>query len=99
MFFLSSADIFKNIFPKKILSIIPSECLVQAQLIWGQTVCKTYQQTTLVDKELTIKPSKCSVILHEHNLMVNLNGDLLVLKPYRFFPKTNPNILDSEDYE
>ena len=60
-FFLSSADFFQNQLFRKILSGIPSECqtdLIQIRpnilsgLIWVQSVCKGYQQTTLVGKEL-----------------------------------------------
>ena len=57
--FLSSADFFQNkIFPK-ILSGIPSECQtdwiqirpdILSGLIRVQTVCKNYQQTTLVGR-------------------------------------------------
>ena len=59
--FLSSADFFQNYFLKKILSGIPSECQTvwtltrpddSSGLVWVQTVCQGYQQTTLVDKEL-----------------------------------------------
>ena len=59
--FLSSADFFQNLFFEKILSGIPSECqsvwtLIRPDdssgLIWVQTVCQSYQQTTLVDKVL-----------------------------------------------
>ena len=55
---LSSADFFE-----KILSGIPFECqtdLIQIRpdilsgLIYVQTVCKSYQQTTLGDKEFTL---------------------------------------------
>ena len=55
--FLSSADFFKIIF-LNLLSGIPLECqtvwiqirpYVLLGLIWVQTVCKSYQQTTLVD--------------------------------------------------
>ena len=52
--FLSSADFFQNQRFRKILSGIPSEC----QTVWIQirpdkmTVCKCYQQTTLVVREL-----------------------------------------------
>ena len=54
--FLSSADFFQNQLFRKILSGIPSECQivfiqirpdVLSGLIWVQTVCKSYQQTTL----------------------------------------------------
>ena len=59
---LLSADFFQNPFFLKILSQILSECQtvciqirpdVLSGLIWVQTVCKSYQQTTLVNKELT----------------------------------------------
>ena len=59
--FLSSAGFFKIIFFEKILSGIPSKCqteMIQTRpdlsldLIWVQSVCKGYQQTTLVDREL-----------------------------------------------
>ena len=58
---LSSADFFQNRLFRKILSGIHSQCQtvwiqirpdVVSSLIWVQTVCKSYQQTTLVDKEL-----------------------------------------------
>ena len=63
--FLSSADIFQNQLFRKILSGIQSECQivwiqiwpdVLSGLIWVQTVCKSYQQTTLGDKELNDLP-------------------------------------------
>ena len=59
--FLSSADFFQNQLFEKFLSGIPSECQTvwtlirpddSSGLIWVQTVCQGYQQTTLVDKEL-----------------------------------------------
>ena len=59
--FLSSADFFQNQFFLKILSGIPPECQtvwiqirpdILSGLVWVKTVCKSYQQTTLVDKEL-----------------------------------------------
>ena len=52
---------FQNQLSQKILSGMPSECqtvCIQIRLnvllgrIWFQTVCKSYQQTTLVGKEL-----------------------------------------------
>ena len=43
MLFFLSADFFSG---------IPSECLTVWKLIWFQTVCKSYQQMTLVSKEL-----------------------------------------------
>ena len=58
--FLSSADFFQNQLFGKIISGIPSECQtvwnqirpdVLSGLIWVQTVCEGYQQTTLVGKE------------------------------------------------
>ena len=54
--FLSSGDFFQ-----KILSGMPSECQIvwvqirpdiSSGLIWVQTVCKSYQQTTQEDHEL-----------------------------------------------
>ena len=63
--FLSSAIFFfQNQLFRKILSGIPSECQrvwiqirpnILSGLVWIQTVCKGYQQTTPVDKELIIK--------------------------------------------
>ena len=59
--FLSSAIFFQNRLFRKILSEIPSECQkvwirirpdFLSGLIWVQTVCKSYQQTALGDKEL-----------------------------------------------
>ena len=59
--FLTSADFFQNQFFRKILSGILSECQTDwtlirpddsSGLIWVQTVCQNYQQTSLVDKEL-----------------------------------------------
>ena len=56
---LSSADFFQNQLFRKITSGIPSECQtdwiqirpdIMSGLIWVQTVCKSYQQTTLGDK-------------------------------------------------
>ena len=71
--FLSSADIFKINFLKKNFSGIPSECqtvwiLIRSDdtsgLIWVQTDCQDYQQTTLVDmyKELTKIEVKWAVV-------------------------------------
>ena len=58
--FSPSADFFLNQLFRKILLGIPSEChslkldqVWYAGLIWVQTVCKGYQQMTLVGKELT----------------------------------------------
>ena len=60
--FLSSADFLQGHFLKKKLSEIPSESQtvwnhirpnVLSGLIWVQTVCKGYQQKTLVSKELS----------------------------------------------
>ena len=57
--FLSSADFFQNQLFLKILSGVPSECqtvwiLIRPNFLSGlilvQTVCKGYQQTTLIDK-------------------------------------------------
>ena len=57
MLFLSSADLFQNHFFRKIISGMPSQCQtvwiqikpdVLLGLIWVQTVCKSYQQITLV---------------------------------------------------
>ena len=54
-FLLSSADFFQNQLFRKILSGTPSECQtvwtqirtdILSVLIWVQTVCKGYQQTT-----------------------------------------------------
>ena len=58
---LSSADFFQNQLFRAILSGIPSEFQmvwiqtrpdVLSCLIWVRIVCKSYQQTTLVGKEL-----------------------------------------------
>ena len=60
----SSADFFQNQLFRKTLSGIPSECQtvwiqikpgILLGLIWVQTVCKCYQQTTPVGKELIYK--------------------------------------------
>ena len=70
--FLSSADFFQNQLVRKILSGIPSECqIVWIQirpdillgLIWVQSICKSYQQTTLGDKELNTQ-SHSSMFFH-----------------------------------
>ena len=62
--FLSSADFFSKSTFQKIISGIPSECQtdwiqmgpgILSSLIWIQSVCKGYEQTTLVDKELRNK--------------------------------------------
>ena len=64
MLFLSSADFFQNQLFQKILSGISSACQtvwIQVRpdillgLIWVQTVCKSYQQTTPAGKELISK--------------------------------------------
>ena len=61
--FLSSADFFQNQLFRKILSGIPSECLtvwiqitpdILYSLILVQTVCKVFQQMTLVDNDLIV---------------------------------------------
>ena len=61
--FLSSADFFQNQLFRKNLSGIPSECqtdwiqirpTILSGLIWVQSVCKDYDQMTLVDKELKV---------------------------------------------
>ena len=58
--FLLSADFFQNELFPKILSVIQSVCQtvwiqispdILSGLIWVQTVCKGYQQTTLGVKE------------------------------------------------
>ena len=62
-FFLSSADFFQNQFFRKILSGIRSECQtvwiqirpdILSGLVWVHTVYKSYQKTTLGDKEYTL---------------------------------------------
>ena len=59
--FLSSADFFQNQLFQKILSRMPSECQtdwiqirldILSGLVWVHSVCKGYQQTTLVGNEL-----------------------------------------------
>ena len=64
MLFLSSADFFQNQLFQKVLSGIPSGCQtvwiqvrpeVLSGMIWVQTVCRGYQQTTLGEKELNGK--------------------------------------------
>ena len=64
MFFCRLLIFFQNYFFQKILSGISSECQtvwIQIRpdslsgLIWVQTVCKGYQQTTLVGKKLNIQ--------------------------------------------
>ena len=58
--FLQFADFFQNQLFQKFLSVILSECRtvwiqirpdILSGLIWIQTVCKGYQQTTLVDRD------------------------------------------------
>ena len=62
MFFLSSADFVQNQLFRKILAGIPSECQTAwiqigpdalSGLIWVQTVCNGYQQTTRGGNELS----------------------------------------------
>ena len=62
--FLSSTDFFQNQLFRKIISGLPSECKtiwiqirpdVLLSLIWIQTVCIGYQQTTLLRRE-RVKP-------------------------------------------
>ena len=59
--FFVAADFFQNPTFSKILSELPSECLtdwiqirpdVLSGLTWVQSVCKGYQATSLVGKEL-----------------------------------------------
>ena len=54
--FLSSADFFQNKLFRKLLSGLLSECkpfwIQVISLIWVQTVCKVYQQTTLEELKL-----------------------------------------------
>ena len=61
--FLSSSDFSQNQHFRKILLGIRSECQtiwihirpdILSGLIWFQTVCKVYRQTTLVGKELNV---------------------------------------------
>ena len=63
MLFLSSADFFQNHLFQKNLSGIQTECQrvwiqirpnIVSGLIWVLTVCKNYQQMTLVDKAVTV---------------------------------------------
>ena len=74
MLLLSSADFFSNSAFLKIPSGIPSECqivLVQIRpgvllgLIWVQTVCKSYQQTTLGDKKLILEILMLQIFLSD----------------------------------
>ena len=67
--FLLSADLFQIQILKKILSKILSKCQTlwikirpdkMSGLIWIQTACNGYQQTTKEDKELMCAKSKCS---------------------------------------
>ena len=70
--FLLTADCFQNIFLKK-KSGISSECqthciqirpYVLLGLLWVQNVCKSYQQTTLGDKELNkLSSYKCNELI------------------------------------
>ena len=72
--FMLSADFFHDqLFFLKILSGIPSECQtvwiqirpdILSGLIWVQTVCKGYQQTTLVGK-----------VLRENIIEISLNNE------------------------
>ena len=57
MLFLSSAGFFQNQLFEKILSEIhvPSKCQKGWTLIKVQIVCQAYQQTTLIDKQLSQK--------------------------------------------
>ena len=59
--FLSSAEFFQNQLFHEIVSEIPSECQtvwiqirpdIMSGLIWVQSDCKGYEQTTLVGNEL-----------------------------------------------
>ena len=106
--FLSSADFFQSQLFGKNLSRIPSECqIVRIQsrpdflsgLIWVKTVCKSYQQTTLGDKELHITHSSLrslikiedtfSPSLHKfYNFMFKhvSDPDLQSCYKYYFFP-------------
>ena len=68
--FFSSAEFFQNQLFRKILSGLSSECQTvwiqirpdkMSGLIWVQTVCKYYQQTTKVGKEF--KPSHIIKVL------------------------------------
>ena len=49
-----SADFFSNLTLTKNLSTGLTILYNSSGLIWVQTVCQGYQQTTLVDKELTV---------------------------------------------
>ena len=64
---MSSADFFQYQLFRKILSGIPPDCqtgwilirpVFMTDLIWVQTVCKGYQQTTIVGKELELYEDK-----------------------------------------
>ena len=61
--FLSSADFFQNQIFQKHLSGIPSDYQtnwiqirphIMSGLVWVQSVCKDYEQTTLVGNELRL---------------------------------------------
>ena len=75
----SSGDINSSNLPclnqlfQKLFSEIQSECptdWIQIRpdiflgLIWVQTVCKSYQQTMLVGKELTITVRQCALLTY-----------------------------------
>ena len=82
--FLSSADIF---FQNKLFWRIPQECQkdriqirpdVLSGLIWVQTVCKRYQQTTLVDKTIELRKKSIvniSVLIRE--LLTNIHKQII----------------------
>ena len=71
----------------KILSGILSECqtvwiLIRLDilfcLIWVKTVCKSYQQTTLVHKELKTLYQQCEVLNKSNNNQSDTNGRQLL---------------------
>ena len=51
LFFLSSADFFQNQLFKQKKIMDPDQANILSDLIWVQTVCKGFQQATLVGKE------------------------------------------------
>ena len=75
---------FQNQLFRKILSEIPFLCQtvwiqirpdILSGLIWVQTVCKSYQQTTLVDKELRHH-------LQNFSFQLQGGGDMSLLKNF-----------------
>ena len=85
---------FSKLTFEKILSKIPSECQTvwtlirpddSSGLIWVQTVCQSYQQTSLVDKELRVVLGVKIYDIFFFSWMKSLNSKQQVLHVFRIY--------------